>query len=177
MIKKYLQPSLETGPLQWSEYTDGDTVVSRFKQTEWNKIFSEYSTEGEFRQFVSDCPDTVAVRILRNIPSGKTYGFLTMMLIDARRGVIGLHGGAWARSPGDCMHIYRGLILLITRLLDRGAHVVSSSANNRAAIRFMSGLGFRVYSYRYGMTHYHVTRRQLQKSPLFKRLGGHHPVS
>lgn len=170
MITHYLRPSLEIGSLQWSEYTDEDSVVSRFKPAEWEKIFSEYSTEDEFRRFVSDCPDTVAVRILRNTASGKSYGFLTMMLIDARRGVIGLHGGAWARSPGDYMHIYRGLILLVTRLLDNGARIVSSSASNRAAVRFMSGLGFRIYSYRDGMTHYHLTHLQLQKSPLFKRL-------
>lgn len=170
MIAHYLRPSTEIGSLQWSEYTDEDSVVGRFKPSEWEKIFSEYSTEGEFRRFVSDCPDTVAVRILRNTVSGKSYGFLIMMLIDARRGVIGLHGGAWARSPGDYLHIYRGLILLVIRLFNNGARIVSSSANNRAAVRFMSGLGFRIYSYRDGMTHYHLTHLQLQKSPLFKRL-------
>ncbi|MDE6652546.1 MAG: hypothetical protein K2K08_09135 [Paramuribaculum sp.] len=167
MITKFIGKTLRKSGLQWCVYSGTDHIVDRFSASDWHKIFFNYSTEKELRGFVKTTRAATRILILRNTATGESWGFVALMLIEAR--TIALHGGAWASSPADRMAIYRGMFLLLRRLLENGAKVVSSSADNPQAVKFMKSLGFRIFSYRYNRTHYHITMSLMLKSSYYRR--------
>ncbi len=143
--------------------------MDRFSSSDWLKIFPMYPTEQQFRQFVSNSSQSLRILLLKNTASGQYLGFVALMFFSPR--TVAIHGGAWANSPADRMTIYRGLFFLFSRLLSNGAKIISSSADNPRAVRFMKSFGFRIFSYRYSLTHYHLTMSGMVKSRLYQRFG------
>lgn len=167
MIRELLGKSLKKDGLQWSAYTRADHIVDRFSTSDWLRIFPMYPTEQEFRKFKRDTRRVVRVLILKNTVTGQPLGFVALIFFSPR--TIAVHGGAWANTIGNRIDIYRGLFILFNRLLANGAKIVSSSSDNPRAVRFMKSIGFRIFSYRYSLTHYHLTLSGMLKSPVYQR--------
>lgn len=167
MIDKFIGKQLRKSGLQWRVYSGTDHIADRFSASDWHRIFPNYSTEEELREFVKTTRAATRILILHNTATGEPLGFVALLLIASS--TVALHGGAWATSTAARMDIYRGMFLLLKRLLENGAKVVSSSSDNPRAVKFMKSLGFRIFSYRYNRTHYHITMSRMLKSPFYKR--------
>ena len=163
LVKSLLSDLPADRLVDWVEYRPVHNVVARFGD-DWKLIDPQTESEQELQNLMAELPNSLAVTVMTDRRSGDALGILMFYLTGKHR--LSVHGGGWDfRGRGPMLYLC-GLRLLMDSILAKGYHVVSSSRDNPRAVRFMQAVGFRVYSYRYGRTHYYISRRTLAAASL-----------
>lgn len=155
----------------WRPYIPGEPILHYFSNDEWNRMLPDITSDNELSILAVNNPDTVAIRVLSsNSHQHEDFGIVFLFLTDCKSRRLTFHGGLWKRTPRSLILIYAALYDLFSALLNRNYRITSSSQTNPAAVKFMSGLGFRVNRRINGRSYYYLTEKLLEQSPLISKL-------
>ena len=153
----------------WEPYTSEDIVCDRFSLDEWHLAVADIHSDDEWNEFLQDNTDFVCCKILREIESRKTIGFIYIMEEDERKKVVSIHGGGWEKSMKASILYYHGFFCVIKSLLDLGYKVRTTCViNNENAYRFIKGTGFVCYYTSQTLHHFWINEKRLTNNPLFR---------
>ena len=82
-----------------------------------------------------------------------------------------LHGGGWCKTVENTLLYYRGIIVLIQDLINKGLKVRTSCfKDNMVAKRFLRSVGFVQYKETTTQYHFWINRKRLINSFIYKRI-------
>ena len=157
--------------IRWDVYKKDISICSKFVLAEWNKIVSDIYSDGEWNEFLSECEGYVQCYILYRCRDNKPIAFSFLLQEDDKGRVVSLHGGGWYKTVENTLLYYRGLIVLIRNLINKGLKVRTSCFNdNMVAKRFIRSVGFVQYMETSTRLLFWINEKRLYNSPIYKRI-------
>ena len=169
-------PALESGVivndslLNWRQYKDTDAVVSKFTIYDWHRIASDIDTEEEFATLLHTYPDRIVGLVLCHNVTGECVAFAYLLDEGGPCYAVSLHGGGWGNGLGHSLLFFRGVILLVGNLLEKGCDVITyCSKDNSRAYKFMGAVGFIPYEVKDNRVYMRVNIERLRRCKPYSR--------
>lgn len=151
--------------IKWVAYTKDEKICGRYSLDEWHRVVHDVDSDEEWANFLSEST-VVMCYILKLCSNDKSIAFVYTMQEDIDGKVISIHGGGW-ENP---LMYYRGYILMIKHLLDKGLKVRTyCQLSNPSAIRFSRSVGFVPYRYSSEEVFMWINHRRLTSTKLYRR--------
>ena len=171
MVEKY--------GVRWVVMPDSFMPVSRFRLSDWHKIFDYLSSDEEFyayRKRFSLISNSFL--LYDRSGAGEPIGFCFLIYDDYKRRSVMIHGGTWLVSRVSSLRLCQGLIGMAERLLEEGFKVHSQChTDNTRSLHFLRGCGFRPYRYDENNIKLYLTPSLIASSKIFKRISSGHSLA
>ncbi len=154
--------------VKWEPYC-GELIVERFSNEEWKLMVSDICSDEEWKVFVNENSEWIRCYVLRTYSSNKEIGFIYIYNEYGNFDVVSIHGGGWEKSIVSTLFYYRGMILMLSQLLNKGLKVRTTvSTENLPALRFMRSLGFVPYRYTDTSVYLWINEKRLNGCKIYK---------
>ena len=154
--------------VRWDYYNEED-IFEKFSSEEWQMMVRDVYSADEWKKFVIEYSDFVDCYILRIQSNSEEIGFIYLYKESLSGHIVSIHGGGWGKSMHLSRLYYRGMMLMVEHLLNKGLKVhTSCKIENERAYRFLHSMGFVKYcsSDRY---HYMwINETRLKNSKIYK---------
>jgi hypothetical protein len=151
--------------VKWVPYDKGELLCGRYSLTDWHYVVHDIDSDEEWANFLSEST-IVRCYVLKLCSSNESIAFVYIIQEDFDGEVVSIHGGGW-KTP---LMYYRGYILMIKHLLDKGLKVRTyCQLSNPAAIRFSRSVGFVPYRYTSEEVFMWINHKRLTSTKLYKR--------
>ena len=162
-----LEPISDT-IIKWEAFSGGK-ICERFPLGEWKLIVSDINSDKEWSEFLKEYKMFVKCYILYTCKDNKEIGFIYLYNESNSFDVVSIHGGGWGKSVSLSILYYRGLILMIEKLIDKGRKVRTSCfLGNDKAFRFLRGIGFVKYKTTDNAHYMWINQKRLQNSQIYR---------
>ena len=166
-----INTSIPDSYVKWDVYKKDITIYSKFVLKEWNRIVSDIYSDDEWNNFLSECEGYVQCYILHRCKDNKPIAFSFLLQEDDKGHIVSLHGGGWCKTVENTLLYYRGIIVLIQDLINKGLKVRTSCfKDNMVAKRFLRSVGFVQYKETTTQYHFWINRQRLINSFIYKRI-------
>lgn len=156
--------------IRWDYYYK-ETICDKFSLEEWHKIVSDIDSEEDWQSFLSDYRDFVTCYILRQVGCKEPIGFVYLYKESTTNKILSIHGGGWGKSMHLSLLYFRGFVVFIENLLDKGIKVRTSCfVGNDRALRFLTSIGFVRYLTTENAYYMWINIKRLQNSKIYKYL-------
>lgn len=167
-----INASCEDCIIRWVDYKQ-EAICSNFSNNDWQLIASDIHTDEEWRKFVVEYCELIECYILETKNDDKPIAFIYLYKDSISNNVISIHGGGWGKSIHLSILYYRGLIVMIRFLLNKGIKVrTSCQLGNDRALRFLKSIGFVKYESSDTYHYMWINEKRLTNSAIYKRLYG-----
>lgn len=154
--------------VKWEVYNN-EIVCENFPCDDWQLIVSDIKNDEEWKVFVNENSEWVRCYVLRTCSSNKEIGFVYIYNEYGNFDVVSIHGGGWEKSIVSTLFYYRGMILMLSQLLNKGLKVRTTvSTENLPALRFMRSLGFVPYRYTDTSVYLWINEKRLNGCKIYK---------
>lgn len=151
--------------IKWVPYSRYEKICSRFSLDDWLSAVHDIDSDKEWADFLEDS-FFIKCYVLKLCSNNKSIAFVYTIQEDFAGKILSIHGGGW-ESP---LMYYRGYILMIKHLLDKGIKVRTyCQLSNPAAIRFDRSVGFIPYRYTEEEVFMWISHKKLENSKLYQR--------
>ena len=151
--------------VKWVPYTKDEKICERYPLDQWHCAVHDIDSDDEWASFLSEST-IVRCYILKMCSNNQSIAFVYTMQEDFDGKIVSIHGGGW-NNP---LMYYRGYILMIKHLLDKGLKVRTyCQLSNPSAIRFSRSVGFVPYRYSSEEVFMWINHKRLTSTKLYKR--------
>lgn len=155
--------------IKWDNYNQ-EITCNKFSFEEWHKIVTDIDTEEDWKSFLVNYSDLVECYILKDVDCNDTIGFVYLYNESIPNRIVSIHGGGWEKSMRFSLLYYRGIIILIENLLNKGIKVRTSClVDNGRALRFLKSVGFVIYRTSDTYVQMWINEKRLKNSTIYKR--------
>jgi hypothetical protein len=160
--------SINDSVVKWEAYNK-ENLFENFSCDDLNLIVTGIETSNEWNDFLNIYSDWVRCYVLRTCLDEKIIGFVYLYNEKGNFEIVSVHGGGWEKSLGHTLYYYRGLILLIERLILQGKKVRTSCfLGNDNALRFLRSVGFVKYLTTDNAHYMWINEQRLRNSKIYK---------
>lgn len=141
-----LSSIIDDDKTQWRIYDGEMPICSRFSIDVWHKMVSDIHSDEDWKQFLIEYPDLIRCYVLFLKKTRQPIAFTYIMVEDDCEKIVSFHGGGWDKSLFMSLMFYRGMIALVTSLLNAGLKVrTACDLDNIRTYRFLKSAGFVCY--------------------------------
>lgn len=156
---------LSDSSVKWVSYNCYEKICAQYSPNQWHCAVHDIDSDEEWAVFLSEST-IVKCYVLKLSSNDKSIAFVYTKQEDIKGKIVSIHGGGW-ENP---IMYYRGYILMIKHLLDKGLKVRTyCQLSNPAAIRFSRSVGFVPYRYSSEEVFMWINYKRLTASKLYKR--------
>lgn len=154
-------------------YKKSEIIYSNFKIDDWHNVVSDINSDEELSNAL-DLYKHIDGYILKRCDNNESIAFLYIKKENQKKSIVSIHGGGWNKSIYLTFLYYRGYVLMIEHLLNKGYKVRTTClCTNKLAYRFIRSIGFVKYKSSGTYNYFWINSNRLSNNKINKYLKLH----